>query len=127
MAGQANYSAGNTFEDAFAHELSRVWPCPVKVINWGYWGSRGVVASAAYGARMAQAGVGSIEPEEGMAALEQLLSAPLSQMVLLKGQTRALRAMAPLSPDRITIAKKELPTRVDPFSGGTPHARAVAY
>ena len=54
-------------------------------MNWGYWGSRGIVASEAYRARMAQNGVGSIEPEEGMAVLEQLLSAPIPQLVLGQG------------------------------------------
>ena len=96
-AGQSNYLAGCTFEDAFAHQLSRVWSCPVKIMNWGYWGSRGIVASEAYRARMAQNGVGSIEPEEGMAALEQLLSAPMSQLALAKAQPRALEAIAVLA------------------------------
>src|SRR5260370_35719933 len=86
--GQSNYVAGCTFEDAFAHQLSRVWSCPVKIMNWGYWGSRGIVASEAYRTRMAQNGVGSIEPEEGLAALEQLLCAPVSQLVLAKSQPR---------------------------------------
>ena len=36
-AGQSNYAAGCTFEDAFAARLGRDWHCRVKVMNWGYW------------------------------------------------------------------------------------------
>src|SRR5260370_25276030 len=87
-------------------------------MNWGYWGSRGIVASEAYRTRMAQNGVGSIEPEEGLAALEQLLSAPVSQLVLAKAQPRVLEAMA-VSQDQITKAAKYLPAAGDSLSPRT--------
>ncbi|WP_088833756.1 SDR family NAD(P)-dependent oxidoreductase [Paenibacillus tyrfis] len=83
-AGQSNYVAGCTFTDAFAHRLAQEWPCAVKVMNWGYWGSVGVVASPAYQERMTQAGIGSIKPPEGMQALEALLEGPMDQMALMK-------------------------------------------
>lgn len=83
-AGQSNYAAGCTFADAFAAQLNQHWRCPVKVINWGYWGSVGVVANAGYRARMAEQGLGSIEPDEGMAALDQLLAGALPQLGLIK-------------------------------------------
>ncbi|MBV2240648.1 hypothetical protein KQR57_05175 [Bacillus inaquosorum] len=45
--------------------MEREWTCPVKIMNWGYWGSVGVVAEEIYQQKMAQAGIGSIEgPEE---------------------------------------------------------------
>src|SRR5947199_644412 len=53
-------------------------------MNWGYWGSVGVVAEPAYRERMAQAGLGSIEPAEAMEALEYLLAGPVDQMAVLK-------------------------------------------
>ena len=84
IAGQSNYAAGCTFADAFAHQLRRTWPCAVKIMNWGYWGSIGVVATKDYQARMARVGVGSIEAEEGMTALEVLLGAALDQVVFVK-------------------------------------------
>ncbi|WP_394849112.1 SDR family NAD(P)-dependent oxidoreductase [Pendulispora brunnea] len=83
VAWQSNYAAGCTFEDAFAHQLGHQWPCAVKVMNWSYWGSVGIVASEAYRARLAQFGVGSIEPDEGLPALERLLGASLSQVALI--------------------------------------------
>src|SRR3989440_5151733 len=83
-AGQSNYTAGCTFADAFAARLRQDWSCVVKVINWGYWGSVGVVASPEYRERMAQVGVGSLEPAEAMETLEELLAGPVDQMVVLK-------------------------------------------
>ncbi|WP_211905902.1 SDR family NAD(P)-dependent oxidoreductase [Ralstonia syzygii] len=83
-AGQGNYAAGCTFADAFAAQLDQHWPCAVKVINWGYWGSVGVVADPGHRARMAEQGLGSIEPDEGMAALDRLLAGPWPQLGLVK-------------------------------------------
>ena len=57
------------------------------MINWGYWGSVGIVTDERYRARMARMGIGSIEPGEGMAALEHLLSGPLPQVALVKTLT----------------------------------------
>ncbi|WP_371400213.1 SDR family NAD(P)-dependent oxidoreductase [Bacillus wiedmannii] len=82
--GQSNYTSGCTFKDAFAHQLSKEWSCPVKVMNWGYWGSVGIVASKDYQNRMEQVGIGSIEPPEAMEALEILLAGPIDQMALIK-------------------------------------------
>jgi len=82
--GQSNYAAGCTFQDAFAQQLRRAWSCPVKVINWGYWGSIGVVSDAFYRERMAAVGIDSIEPADGMAALETLFNGPLHQLALVK-------------------------------------------
>ena len=83
-AGQSNYAAGSTFKDAFAHYWSRQTASVVRVMNWGYWGSVGIVASADYQARMAQSGLISIEAGEGMTALELFLAGPLPQMALVK-------------------------------------------
>ncbi|WP_338862076.1 amino acid adenylation domain-containing protein [Mycetohabitans rhizoxinica] len=83
-AGQSNYAAGCTFADAFADRLRADWPCPVKVINWGYWGSVGSVSDVRYRDRMSALGLGSIEPQEGMLVLEQLLGGVMNQLALLK-------------------------------------------
>ncbi|MCX8131565.1 MAG: SDR family NAD(P)-dependent oxidoreductase [Clostridia bacterium] len=83
-AGQSNYASGCTFADTFAHQLATEWKCAVKVMNWGYWGSTGSVASIDYQQRMAQAGIGSIEPPEAMEALEFLLDGPINQISLIK-------------------------------------------
>jgi polyketide synthase PksN len=87
--GQSNYAAGCTFQDSFAHQLALQSSCMVKVMNWGYWGSVGIVAADSYRARMTKAGLGSIEPQEGMDGLDGLLSSPFMQLAMFK-TTRAV-------------------------------------
>ncbi|MCR8993899.1 SDR family NAD(P)-dependent oxidoreductase [Brevibacillus laterosporus] len=89
-AGQSNYVSGCTFKDAFAHQLSLEWSCPIRVMNWGYWASVGIVASKAYQDKMALAGIGSIEPDEGMKSLEALLAGSLQQMMMIKSTNPTL-------------------------------------
>nr|QEO74213.1 methyltransferase [uncultured bacterium] len=83
-AGQSNYSAGCTFKDSFAHTLQQQRPYPVKIMNWGYWGEVGAVADEAHRKNMARLGLGSIEPQEGMASLEALVNSELPQIALVK-------------------------------------------
>lgn len=84
-AGQGNYAAGCVYTDALAHALTQHWTCTtVKVVNWSYWGSVGVVADPNIQARMATNGIGSIEPAEGMQALDALMSADVPQLGVLK-------------------------------------------
>lgn len=82
--GQGNYNAGSVFMDAFARELASHRSCQVKVMNWGYWGQTGVVASSVYRDRMVKQGIGSIGATEAMAALDDLLAGPLNQVVFMK-------------------------------------------
>ncbi|MCG8915258.1 SDR family NAD(P)-dependent oxidoreductase [Actinokineospora sp. PR83] len=82
--GQANYAAGCTAKDAVAERLARDWACPVKVVHWGYWGGVGVVATSRYQERMARAGIGSVEPDEAMAALELLLRSPVDRLAVVR-------------------------------------------
>ncbi|MWC28299.1 SDR family NAD(P)-dependent oxidoreductase [Paenibacillus sp. MMS18-CY102] len=83
-AGQSNYASGCTFKDAYAIRTGQQLGCAVRVMNWGYWGSVGIVSSDAYKQRMAQAGVGSIEPDEAMEALEALMASPINQLAFMK-------------------------------------------
>ncbi|ERO59992.1 SDR family NAD(P)-dependent oxidoreductase [Pseudomonas piscis] len=81
-AGQGNYAAGCCFVDELARSAQR--PYPVKLVHWGYWGGVGVVASPDYRARMTQAGIGSIEPPQAMAWLENWLAGPLERLGFAK-------------------------------------------
>jgi polyketide synthase PksN len=106
--GQSNYTSGCTFTDAFARQLSQEWPCAVKVMNWGYWGSLGIVSSNAYRERMSQAGFDSIEPPEAWEALETLLNTPLDQIALIKTtKTLTLEGVNPR--ESVTIYPQHLP------------------
>jgi NADP-dependent 3-hydroxy acid dehydrogenase YdfG len=112
-AGQSNYAAGSTFADALADALPAHLACPVKVMNWGYWGSVGIVADDLYRERMARAGLVSIEPEEGMAALAGLLSGPFARLALVK--TRAgleLGGPAGAADGRVTVYRAEIPSGI---------------
>jgi thioesterase domain-containing protein/acyl carrier protein len=81
--GQANYAAGSTGQDALGLCWNgRNWP--VRVINWGYWGQVGSVASDFYRKRAAALGVGSIEATEGIEAFRRALAAPHPQTVVIK-------------------------------------------
>lgn len=82
--GQCNYAAGCTFEDAYAIYLNNIKEYPVKVINWGFWGTVGVVADDKYRKILAQQGFTPIEVPEGMKAMERVLSTDLEQVIVLK-------------------------------------------
>src|SRR5262245_48189525 len=83
-AGQSNYAAGCTFKDSFAQKLQQRRAYPVKIMNWGYWGKVGSVADEYHNKAMERAGVGSIEPDEGMVSLQTFVSSELSQVGLIK-------------------------------------------
>ncbi len=72
--GQGNYAAANAFLDALAHH--RRWEKrPALSINWGSWAEVGMAArlKETEGRRWSAAGVGWIEPAQGMETLEQLI------------------------------------------------------
>lgn len=93
-AGQSNYAAACAFKDAFALYLNQHNPYPVKIINWGYWGSVGVVASEEHNRRLASMGIQSIEPQEGIEAVQRVLAAHrVDQIMPLKAQERMLELM----------------------------------
>lgn len=83
-AGQSNYAAGCHYLDSLA--LSQQNNLPIKIINWGYWGSVGIVRDDFYHKKMQQAGIGSIEADEGMQLLAQFLRSSLPQVGAVKMQ-----------------------------------------
>ncbi|WP_421107469.1 SDR family NAD(P)-dependent oxidoreductase [Streptomyces sp. NEAU-S77] len=110
-AGQSNYASGCTFADAYAHALSGQWPGPVKVMNWGWWGSIGSVASDFHRERMARWGLLSIEPPEGMAALDTLLGGPQQQLSYVKlTEPGGLRPIDPAT--RLTVYERDPAARI---------------
>ncbi|KWZ38906.1 polyketide synthase [Burkholderia savannae] len=118
-AGQGNYAAGCTFRDAFADWLRTQVRCAVKVVNWGFWGQTGVVASEPYRQRMAALGIGSIEPAAAMAVVDALLGASVDQVGYLK--TTASAALPTLAP---ALAARIAP-RTNALADAPPHADAT--
>ena len=82
--GQANYAAACMYKDSFAYTVQQKYNIPVQIINWGYWGSAGVVASEDYRNKMEQLGMGSIEADEGMAILEEVIAQEHQQVIAAK-------------------------------------------
>lgn len=114
--GQSNYAAGCCFCDALARELAQRRPYPVKVMQWGYWGSVGAVASPVYNNRMAQVGLESIPPGPAMAALDKLLGSALSQAAYVYTGSRPLPEGLGLNPHVQCAAAKSLPVVIVPPS-----------
>ncbi len=92
-AGQSNYAAACCFQDVFAHYLDGVKPYPVKIINWGYWGSVGIVSSKEYNTHMTSLGIASIEPEEGIEVVQRVLGHPVEQLMAIKAEDHVLEQL----------------------------------
>ncbi|MFC5174993.1 type I polyketide synthase, partial [Streptomyces mutomycini] len=69
-AGQGNYAPANAFLDALAHHR-RAEGLTAVAIQWGHWHGRGL--GAAQEERFARSGVGSMDPELALLALQQAL------------------------------------------------------
>lgn len=103
--GQANYTAGCLCTDALADLFESVLSIPTRVINWGYWGSVGVVADDAYRRKMLRLQIGSIEPEHAMPMIADILASDWPQVACLRQSKKSLR-LRHIDPDR-SIASPE--------------------
>jgi acyl carrier protein len=84
LAGQANYAAANAYLDALAaqrHALGR----PALSIAWGPWTKVGLAATSSNrGSRLAARGLGGVEPDEALDALEVLLDSGVSNAAVMR-------------------------------------------
>ncbi|EST38603.1 hypothetical protein N566_06545, partial [Streptomycetaceae bacterium MP113-05] len=80
-AGQANYAAASTLQDAYGRFLAALLQRPVKVFNWGLWGESGSVATDDYRSQVtARLGVEPISDAAGLEAFGRVLSGPAVQV-----------------------------------------------
>ncbi|MER5213938.1 SDR family NAD(P)-dependent oxidoreductase [Streptomyces sp. NPDC002838] len=80
-AGQANYSAASTFQDAYGRFLAARLARPVRVFNWGLWGESGSVATDGYRTQVsARLGVEPISDAAGLDAFRRVLAVPAVQV-----------------------------------------------
>lgn len=91
--GQANYTAACVCKDALANLLHNAFMVNSKVINWGFWGSIGIVAEDMYRERMQRLEIGSIKPDEGLQIIERMLISDLQQITVVKASDKALRRL----------------------------------
>ena len=89
---QSNYSAACSFKDAFAKYIENSG-MNVKIMNWGYWGQVGVVASKEYNDRLKSQGIFSIAPQEGMKAVDVLLNSGINQVMYLKANEEIIKKL----------------------------------
>ncbi|ELS02296.1 polyketide synthase family protein [Xenococcus sp. PCC 7305] len=78
-AGQVNYCAANAFLDVLAH-ARRAQGLPAIAINWGAWKNTGLASETHISESLQQKGIGSIDPQQGIEILEQLLLHSPTQM-----------------------------------------------
>lgn len=107
---QANYAAASTFQDAFGSYLNQHSHYPVMVINWGYWGSVGAVADKKYRKHFLSKGVHSIEPDEGIQALNRILSQRINQVIAFKAKTSLFDMLEYEKSSQIEFVPKETET-----------------
>lgn len=83
-AGQANYSAANAFLDSLA-SYRQARNLPALTINWGAWAEVGMAAELVrtQGVRMAEGGLGSLTPAQGIQILAYLLGEASGQIGVL--------------------------------------------
>ena len=124
-AGQSNYVAGCTFEDSFARRMASEWPCRVRVINWGYWGTVGPATSERYQTLMARKGLGSIKLQGASRILDELLCGNVVQMSYLEATGRgALQACDVRSDEWTTSFREVLPSCLTAMAGDATDAAA---
>ncbi|MBV9491617.1 MAG: SDR family NAD(P)-dependent oxidoreductase, partial [Verrucomicrobia bacterium] len=110
-AGQSNYNAASVFADLYARWVERSSGLRVHVLNWGYWGSVGAVASEHYRAALANLGIGSIEPREGIEAVERVLAHQLPSLTVFKVSPSVLQQFR-VAPDRRRVIHAVRPAAV---------------
>ncbi|MFG2880524.1 SDR family NAD(P)-dependent oxidoreductase, partial [Streptomyces sp. NPDC048337] len=97
-AGQGNYAAANTFQDALAHHR-RAAGLPATALAWGLWEQGGGMADSLDGtgiARMARAGVAPLAQSDGLALFDAAVRPGREQALLVPMHLDAaqLRAQA---------------------------------
>jgi acyl transferase domain-containing protein/cyclopropane fatty-acyl-phospholipid synthase-like methyltransferase/acyl carrier protein len=122
--GRSHYGAACAFQDALAARLNGRCGYPVQVINWGFWNLGEVDpdgwrsgSGAREDARMKMEswieaqGSHSIHPAEGMAIVEQTVSAGCAQVAVFKADDWVLRLLRvdagaglELLPDKANVA-----------------------
>jgi NAD(P)-dependent dehydrogenase (short-subunit alcohol dehydrogenase family) len=99
---RAVYAAACSFIDAYASTIEQRVGFPVHVVNWGFWAHS---FSSAIQSTMRQAGLGVIQPEDGMHVIETVLSRGIRQMAYVHANQQALVRMAIDPTEEVTYSE----------------------
>jgi acyl carrier protein len=102
--GQGNYAAANAFLDALAARR-RAEQLPALSISWGPWAEVGLAAREDRGGRLAGRGIGSLTPQQGLAALGYVLGRSASQVVVMNVDWSRTREIYPAAAQWPLLAK----------------------
>ncbi|CAM2011344.1 SDR family NAD(P)-dependent oxidoreductase [Acanthopleuribacter pedis] len=127
--GQANYSAGCAYQDAYVRALPYFSDAVKRIINWGYWGDVGSVAGEENAARLSREGHQPLNRHTGMAALERVCSLPIQQVFVFGGRPPLTERLGVQNqPVQFTAAGDEtLPPRQLRFGDGRLHAGIAPF
>ncbi|MET9831647.1 SDR family NAD(P)-dependent oxidoreductase [Streptomyces sp. NPDC006385] len=115
--GQAGYAAGCHVADACALAAARTVRHPVRIVHWGYWHGGGDAHREQVLGRLAAAGIEPISAEEGMAAVERVLSAAGPQTLVLKAAPVILEGLG-ADPHTVLRSQPARPAVTVPATGG---------
>lgn len=113
--GQGNYAAANAFADALMLNRKQQGLAAL-TINWGGWSGEGMLAGAAQA--MVEKGMELIEPSQGLALFERLLTEDLPQAAVMPVHWPAFFAALPFKAPNYyrLMAAKEAGNPVHPES-----------
>ncbi|MFD2168918.1 SDR family NAD(P)-dependent oxidoreductase [Tumebacillus lipolyticus] len=93
-AERSHYAASCNFEDAYVLRLQQELSYPVRLINWGFWGTIGGKPFAPEELQYLEAqGIIPIPPTDGMEAVRRVLSHRVSQVLGIKVKEFVLNLM----------------------------------
>ena len=105
--GQSSYVSASCFQDAYSACLNAHRSYPVFCLNWGYWGSVGIVSGDEFKKRLAAQGFGSIDPQEGVETVERFLNSPLRQIVCARATPELLAEMGLDPSESLVVGGRE--------------------
>ncbi len=118
-AGQANYAAASGFMAAFGARWAAEAEYAVRVLDMGFWGEVGRVATPAYRASLAAEGIGAIGTAEGIETILAALAGPEPRIVPLKARPSLLEALwlAPRGATQAAASGPALPSLLQRLLG----------
>ncbi|MGU3493770.1 SDR family NAD(P)-dependent oxidoreductase, partial [Xanthobacteraceae bacterium A53D] len=91
--GQANYAAASGFMAAYAGHWAEKVPYRVQVLDMGFWGETGRVATPYYRQTLGAQGIGAIGTREGIDTILAALASPHPRLVPLKATAELMAAL----------------------------------